>query len=97
METQQLNIGRKIETVEQIISPAICMNDGTIFQGASHDKIRNETGKKDEYYDMVIGKKYKEGFMTSDGRFVPRKEAAEIAFIAGQIPEKLDTLHSYDL
>jgi hypothetical protein len=38
-----------------------------------------------------------DGFMTSQGRFVDRKEAARIAYEAGQIPEPVAALHSEDI
>lgn len=37
------------------------------------------------------------GFMTSKGRYVDRKEAAEIAYNAGQTDEKKSCLYSEDL
>lgn len=39
----------------------------------------------------------RQGFLTSRNRFVDRKEAAEIAFNAKQIPEETDILISEDL
>jgi hypothetical protein len=48
-----------------------------------------------------LGEKFKcehvQGFLTSDDRFVTRQEAAEIAFISGQISEKKNGLISEDL
>lgn len=38
-----------------------------------------------------------QGFVTSDNRFVDRKEGGEIAFKAGQIDELTDCLFSEDL
>ena len=38
-----------------------------------------------------------QGFLTSDDRFVDRKEAGQIAFDAGQIPKLTDCLLSEDL
>ena len=38
-----------------------------------------------------------QGFMTSDDRFVDRKEAAKIAFAAKQIPEMKRELYSEDI
>lgn len=38
-----------------------------------------------------------DGFITSDDRFVNRKEAAKIAFEAGQIEKETKTLFSEDL
>jgi hypothetical protein len=38
-----------------------------------------------------------QGFLTNKNRFVDREEAAKIAFIAGQIKEEINRLHSEDL
>ena len=38
-----------------------------------------------------------DGFLTSDDRFVDRREAGEIAYAAGQIKEKVANLSSCDL
>jgi hypothetical protein len=38
-----------------------------------------------------------QGFLTSDGDFVTRTDAARIAFAAGQITEEKDQLYSEDL
>lgn len=38
-----------------------------------------------------------QGFVTSSGRFVDREEAAIIAFNAGQITDKVDTLFSENI
>lgn len=40
---------------------------------------------------------HEQGFLTNLNRFVTREEAAEIAFNAGQIREKIETLYSEDL
>lgn len=40
---------------------------------------------------------YEQGFLTSKNRFVDRKEAADIAFIAEQIKEPLTILYSEDV
>ena len=40
---------------------------------------------------------YVQGFLTNLNRFVDRKEGAEIAFYANQIPEQKETLFSEDL
>jgi len=39
----------------------------------------------------------RQGFLTSKDRFVTRKEAAQIALDAGQIPKQIDILFSEDL
>ena len=38
-----------------------------------------------------------QGFLTSENRFVDRKEASQIAYKAGQIDKFKDTLYSEDL
>src|SRR5579859_7742284 len=38
-----------------------------------------------------------QGFLTNANRFVDRKEAAKIAFAAGQIQKEIQTLYSEDL
>lgn len=40
---------------------------------------------------------YEQGFLTNTNRFVDRKEAADIAFEAGQINDKLTSLFSEDV
>lgn len=45
----------------------------------------------------VSNKLTDQGFITSIGRFVDRKEAAYIAYKAGQIPELKSVLYSEDL
>ena len=48
-------------------------------------------------YGDVIDKHDLGGFMTSKGRYVNRKEAAKIAFAAGQIEQEKRVLYSEDL
>jgi hypothetical protein len=43
------------------------------------------------------GSGVRQGFMTSQGRFVDRSEAARLAFAAGQIEKPKPTLYSEDL
>lgn len=51
--------------------------------------------------DYMDSSKYKhrpmQGFLTSKGRFVDRKEGGEIAFAAGQTETLIEKLHSEDL
>lgn len=67
--------------------------NGSIYIGKRHnDAIRKAveaTGIK-----PITGE---QGFVTNTGRFVSRKEAAEIAFKAGQIKEPKDALFSEDV
>lgn len=43
------------------------------------------------------GGEYNQGFVTSDNRFVDRRETADIAFYAGQTTKLLTQLYSEDL
>ena len=53
--------------------------------------IRGEDIKKSDYGHVI------QGFLTSDNRFLNRKEAGELAFNAGQIETETDCLFSEDL
>lgn len=59
-----------------------------------HDIFRRFNDGEDEEIDTGM---YAQGFFTSKGRWVSRKEAAEIAYAAGQIKEKVRNLTSEDL
>jgi len=97
--------------MEQIICSAIWYNDnnyyphqeiygvdsGFVIGGFRHNNIigafpTNNKHRNDE-------KEYKtiQGFITSTGRFVDRKEAAVIAYNSGQIKEQVKWLFSEDL
>ena len=73
-------------TIEKIRSAAIRQRNGTITEGSNHKEIRElilaSTG-----YEPTNGT---EGFVTTYGRFVGRKEAAGIALAAGQAEEITD-------
>ncbi len=75
---------------ERITQPACKLADGTLKTGSSHGSIiannSIQGGSRIE--------KCNEGFLTSTGRFVDRKEAAQIAYAAGQIEEPMDRLSS---
>lgn len=60
---------------EWITTPAVRTPDGTIFTGHSHTQIWLE--------NKLL--KFEDGFMTNKNRFVDRKEASQIAYIAKQI------------
>lgn len=49
------------------------------------------------HFNKAEVSKSTQGFLTSKGRFIDRKEAARIAFMAGQIPEPANRLISEDL
>lgn len=80
------------ENMERIEKSAVLFN-GSIYTGKRHsDAIRSAaeaTGIK-----PVTGE---QGFVTSNGRFVGRDEAAQIAFKSGQIKELKDELFSEDI
>ncbi len=49
------------------------------------------------WHDLSYKKNCVQGFLTSNNRFVDRKDASTIAYMAGQIKERLAKLHSEDL
>ncbi len=75
------------------ITEAAIRQDGKVITGKRHDLVIKEMILK-YGFDKIVGE---QGFVTSDGRFVDREEAANIAFVAGQIPEKKDCLFSEDI
>lgn len=81
-----------------ILCAALKMPDGKVLLGYRHVDIWENIS----YYNMYIGEditKVKQGFITSDNKFVNRKEAYLIAYEAGQIEEskKSNQLTSEDL
>ena len=68
-----------------IKSPAIKTADGRIVEGPNHPAIRD------------AGTEGKEGFTTTNGQFVDRKDGAAIAKINNQAPADTRELHSEDL
>lgn len=78
----------------KIVAPALKeKKTGIIMEAPSkkwaHDQI--------EAKEHVKKKKVKEGFVTSEDKFVKRKEAAKIAKKAGQVKKDVKKLHSTDL
>ena len=71
-------------------------NDFKIGIGFRHSIILSEMYKKGVEYDR---NDYQMGFITDERpmHFVTRKEAAKIAYEAGQVPELKDTIYSEDL
>lgn len=57
-----------------------------------HETPKAYAEKFERFRDSEI-----QGFLTSKGRFVDRKEAAKIAFSAGQISDQKEELYSEDL
>ncbi len=81
---------KKLESTEDIeaLSSAAVLYDGELFTGENHGQIREEIVEKYRTFDYAL---VKEGFRTTDGRFVERKEATGIARNAGQLKyEPLD-------
>jgi hypothetical protein len=71
-----------VGTVEKIRSAAIHQRNGRIIEGANHKEIR----------ELILATTYEpvkgtEGFVTTNGRFVDRKDAAPIALASGQAEE----------
>lgn len=62
------------EEKETIVQAAIQLSNGEIFKGGGHTVIRMRL--EEEKRDM-LDDEMKEGFVTSTGRFVSRKEAAK--------------------
>lgn len=77
------------------IAAAAILERGRVWTGTRHHLIIRDIvearGKEEGY---VSGE---QGFVTDDGRFVEREEAAKIAFEAGQIPEPKKYLFSEDV
>jgi len=77
-----------------MIKSAAIKQNGKIYTGRMHGEI---------IYDMVLIDGVKppidgeQGFITDDGKFVDRKEAAKIAFECGQTKKQLDFLYSDEL
>ena len=80
----------KTETLERIASPAILLENGVVITGENHEEMRGQIAADDSLFHL----KTEEGFKTSTGRFVSRKEAAEIAFNAKQIQKRTESLNS---
>lgn len=77
------------------IKEAAIRQDGRVWTGRRHDvvikKIIEELGRD------ATPVRAEQGFVTECGKFVDRKEAAKIAFEAGQVKELFPILMSEDL
>jgi hypothetical protein len=78
----------------KIKAPALKEKDtGIIIEAPSkawaHDQI--------EAKEHIKKRKVKEGFVTSEDKFVKRKKAAKIAKKAGQVKKDVKKLHTTDL
>lgn len=74
---------------------AIRTKSGQIFEGKSHSECYKSL--KSAGIDRLVSLRSDNGFMTECGKFVDRREAAKIAFEAGQIKEIKTDLFSEDL
>lgn len=81
------------DTKLTIVNAAIRHN-GKIFIGFRHALIMEKVWE--EFPAEHINQE-EQGFLTSDGDFVSRVEAANIAFKAGQIPNGIYSLDSYQI
>ena len=80
--------------MEKIKSAAIRQGIA-IYVGNSHSLIIVDTGRL--YKQIIFDDFHEKGFVTSNDRFVSRREAARIAYTARQIDEPVDSLQSYHL
>jgi len=89
---------------DKLVHTCSNIKSGLIVFGLRHGNcfsILNKIYPDREYItNNKDGKVTVQGFLTSENRFVTRREAAKIAFAAGQIPEniaKIEFLFSEDL
>lgn len=80
--------------MESIIRAAIEYHNGEIVVGSCHGLIIQFQGKRGIYSK---GNCNKDLFLTSDDHIVSRKEAAKIAYAAGQLKRPQDTVYSEDI
>lgn len=73
----------------KVIQQAAIWNNGIIYKGKRHKDICMNAPKH-----LNIRKGGIEGFVTSNGMFLDRKEAAKLAYEMGQISEPVDELKS---
>lgn len=76
----------------KIIEQAAIWNNGIIYKGRRHKDILMSVPQH-----LNIRKGGIEGFVTTQGIFVDRKEAAALAFEFGQITEQKEKLKSEDI
>lgn len=77
------------------IAAAAILERGQVWTGMRHHLIMRDIVKARGEAEGYVGGE--QGFVTDDGRFVGREEAAAIAFAAGQIPEPKKCLFSEDV
>lgn len=79
---------------ERIVSCALMRNNVLYKDAKTHSEIRIRLGdsnphESNPHDDM--------GFITSGDRFINRREAGRIAYLAGQTPREIDSLLSSDI
>lgn len=83
------------------IHSAVNVEEGVVVCGWRHPNIISTvmalSGKRTVTFGERAAGQHVQGFLTSDGHFVDREEAAEIAYNAGQTEQKLKRLFSEDL
>jgi len=73
-----------------MIKQAAILHNGILYKGKRHRNIIEEN-------QHINLKKGEEGFVTGNGMFVNREEAAKIALVNGQIKRPKKSLKSEDL
>lgn len=76
------------------IKCAAIQQDGKIYEGWAHFRIIIDMVEVQGIKPPITGL---QGFVTEDGEFVTREEAAKIAFEAGQVRRQHSKLFSEDL
>jgi hypothetical protein len=77
----------------KIINSAIKYK-GKIYIGTRHALIAEQIRKEVKGYKTRLEE---QGFLTDTGKFVSREKAADIAYKAGQIPNGIYSLDSYQI
>ncbi len=81
---------------ERIKCAAIRLKNGEIYEGRNHSEAYGACNKKHPIEEKAH-LNAKQGFVTSTGRFVSRKEGGEIAYNARQIQKQTEHLFSEDI
>jgi len=84
--------------VEKPVHSPINITEGVVVCGFRHPNVigivHALSTKPSSAFDYA---KVVQGFLSSKNRFLTREEAADIAFVAGQIDTKIKRLYSEDL
>lgn len=76
----------------KVIEQAAILNNGMVYKGKRHKDIVMSVPKH-----LNIRKGGIEGFVTTSGIFLDRRQAAELAYQMGQISEPVEELKSEHL